>query len=397
MFAVPEQRRQGRFHSLAITHAVMTAGEASMVVALADSFFFDVDLDAARSRLLAFLLVGFAPFLMVNAKLGPIIDRLRGGRRAMVIGLSLARVAVQVGMIFTANGLALFPFVFAALVLQKTYAVTKQAIVPSVVRDASDLVEANSKLGRIATLTGAAAVIPAAVIQQILGTGATLFYGAVFFVAAAFLATRLPRSQSSQSVSESLSDSGEKSTDVHVGWIAMTVLRFAQGFTLFQVALWFRATAAPQLWLAAAVGLGALAPFVGNTVGPWLRRRINVEKMLAASLAVPAVAAGGAVFIGGYAMGVVLSILVNFSSSIGRLAFESIVQRDGSERSRAATFAWFETRFQFGWVAGAAVPILVEMSGVVGISYLAAVLLAASISYVAGARPFNSGQMLTTR
>jgi len=375
----------------------MTAGEASMVVALADSFFFDVDLDAARSRLLAFLLVGFAPFLMVNAKLGPIIDRLRGGRRAMVIGLSLARVAVQVGMIFTANGLALFPFVFAALVLQKTYAVTKQAIVPSVVRDASDLVEANSKLGRIATLTGAAAVIPAAVIQQILGTGATLFYGAVFFVAAAFLATRLPRSQSSQSVSESLSDSGEKSTDVHVGWIAMTMLRFAQGFTLFQVALWFRATAAPQLWLAAAVGLGALAPFVGNTVGPWLRRRINVEKMLAASLAVPAVAAGGAVFIGGYAMGVVLSILVNFSSSIGRLAFESIVQRDGSERSRAATFAWFETRFQFGWVAGAAVPILVEMSGVVGISYLAAVLLAASISYVAGARPFNSGQMLTTR
>ena len=397
MFAVPEQRRQGRFHSLAITHAVMTAGEASMVVALADSFFFDVDLDAARSRLLAFLLIGFAPFLMVNAKLGPIIDRLRGGRRAMVIGLSLARVAVQVGMIFTANGLALFPFVFAALVLQKTYAVTKQAIVPSVVRDASDLVEANSKLGRIATLTGSAAVIPAAVIQQILGTGATLFYGAVFFVAAAFLATRLPRSQSSQSVSESLSDSGEKSTDVHVGWIAMTVLRFAQGFTLFQVALWFRATAAPQLWLAAAVGLGALAPFVGNTVGPWLRRRINVEKMLAASLAVPAVAAGGAVFIGGYAMGVVLSILVNFSSSIGRLAFESIVQRDGSERSRAATFAWFETRFQFGWVAGAAVPILVEMSGVVGISYLAAVLLAASISYVAGARPFNSGQMLTTR
>ncbi|MGA0034645.1 MAG: hypothetical protein ACO3HT_00770 [Ilumatobacteraceae bacterium] len=393
---MPEQRQQGRFHSLAITHAVMTAGEASMVVALADSFFFDVDLDAARSRLLAFLIVGFAPFLMVNAKLGPMIDRLRGGRRAMVIGLSLARVAVQVGMIFTANGLALFPFVFAALVLQKTYAVTKQAIVPSVVRDTSDLVEANSKLGRIATLTGAAAVIPAAAIQQVLGTGATLFYGAVFFVAAAFLATRLPQARSSQSVSESQLEVGEKSSDVHVGWIAMTVLRFAQGFTLFQVALWFRASAAPQVWLAAAVGLGALAPFVGNTVGPWLRRRTNVEKMLAASLAVPAVAAGGAVFVGGYAMGVLLSILVNLSGSIGRLAFESIVQRDGSERSRAATFAWFETRFQFGWVAGAAVPILIEMSGVVGISYLAAVLLAASISYVAGARPFNSGQMLTT-
>ena len=128
MMAVPARRQHSRFQSLAITHAVMTAGEASMVLALADSFFFDVDLDAA-TRLLAFLLVGFAPFLMVNAKLGPMIDRLRGGRRAMVVGLAISRVGVQIGMIFTADGIALFPFVFAALVLQKTYAVTKQAIV----------------------------------------------------------------------------------------------------------------------------------------------------------------------------------------------------------------------------------------------------------------------------
>ena len=310
----------------------------------------------ARSRLLAFLLVGFAPFLMVNAKLGPMIDRLRGGRRAMVVGLAISRVGVQIGMIFTADGIALFPLVFAALVLQKTYAVTKQAIVPSVVRNASDLVEANSKLGRIATLTGAFAVVPAAGIQQLLGTGATLFYGAVFFVAAAVLATRLPQAHANRSASEPLTERGVKSSDVHVGWIAMTVLRFAQGFTLFQVALWFRSSAASPLWLAAAVGLGALAPFVGNTVGPWLRQKTEVEKMLAAALALPAIAAGGAVFVGGYLVGVVLSVVVNFSGSVGRLAFESIVQRDVAERSRAATFAWFETRFQFGWVAGAAYP-----------------------------------------
>ena len=67
-----------------------------------------------------------------------------------------------------------------------------------------------------------------------------------------------------------------------------------------------------------------------------------------------------------------------------------------AERSRAATFAWFETRFQFGWVAGAAVPILVEMSGRVGIAYLAAVLVAALVSYVAGARPLTSDVTVTT-
>ena len=60
--------------------------------------------------------------------------------------------------------LALFPLVFAALVLQKTYLVSKQALVPSVVRTEADLVEANSKLGVIAGLTGfvARGVIPAA-------------------------------------------------------------------------------------------------------------------------------------------------------------------------------------------------------------------------------------------
>ena len=39
MMAVPARRQHSRFQSLAITHAVMTAGEASMVLALADSFF----------------------------------------------------------------------------------------------------------------------------------------------------------------------------------------------------------------------------------------------------------------------------------------------------------------------------------------------------------------------
>ena len=61
--------------------------------------------------------------------------------------------------------LALFPVVFGALVLQKTYVVSKSALVPSVVRSERDLVEANSKLGLIAGMIGFAAVIPAAILQ----------------------------------------------------------------------------------------------------------------------------------------------------------------------------------------------------------------------------------------
>ena len=49
---------------------------------------------------------------------------------------------------------ALFPLVFVALVLQKTYVVSKSALVPSVVRIETELVEANSKLGLIAGVAG---------------------------------------------------------------------------------------------------------------------------------------------------------------------------------------------------------------------------------------------------
>ena len=65
-------------------------------------------------------------------------------------------------MAFLVDYVALFPLVFVALVLQKTYLISKSAIVPSVVRTERDLVEANSKLGMIAGLVGFVAVIPAA-------------------------------------------------------------------------------------------------------------------------------------------------------------------------------------------------------------------------------------------
>ena len=72
---------RSKFQQLAFTHAAMLGGEAAMVVALADSFFFDVDPSGARSKVLGFLLVSFAPFLLIAPFIGPAIDRVRGGRR----------------------------------------------------------------------------------------------------------------------------------------------------------------------------------------------------------------------------------------------------------------------------------------------------------------------------
>ena len=375
----------GRFRSLAAVHAAITAGEASMVVALADSFFFDVDLDGARSRLLAFLLVGFTPFLVVARLIGPFIDRFRGGRRAMVMTVAALRLVVQIAMIGLTDEFWLFPLVFAALVLQKTYAVSKQALVPAVVPSSDDLVEANSKLGLIAGLTGAAAVVPAAGLQYLLGPGATLAYGATFFAAAVVLSRGLPGDIEDDRSAPSAAEGEVTGSDIHVAWVAMTVLRFAVGFTLFQIAFWFRADGASAIWLAAAIGLGSGAPMLGNIIGPRLKRLVGVEPMLAGALVIPAIVAGVAAVVGGYAMAVAVSVSVNLALAVARLAFETIVQRDGPESNQGAAFATFETRFHFGWVAGATVPVLVDMPGTLGLTYLAVVVGVGAVTYIVGA------------
>ena len=111
-----------------------------MVVALADSFFFDVDPSGARSKVLAFLLVSFAPFLVVAPFIGPVIDRVRGGRRFVVQAVAVARFVVQLLMIRFSGDTVLFGLVFVALVLSKTYQVSKSALVPAVVRIDRELV-----------------------------------------------------------------------------------------------------------------------------------------------------------------------------------------------------------------------------------------------------------------
>lgn len=356
-----------------------------MVVALADTFFFDVDLDGARSRLLVFLLVGFTPFLVVARLIGPFIDRFRGGRRAIVMAVAMLRFTVQIAMIAVTDQFWLFPLVFAALVLQKTYAVSKQALVPAVVNSSEDLVEANSKLGIIAGLTGAVAVVPAAALQFLLGPGATLAYGATFLLAAAVLARGLPGDVTSDRTAPSAAVGAATGSDIHVAWVAMTVLRFAVGFTLFQIAFWFRSAGASALWLATALGLGSVAPLIGNVIGPRLKNVIGVERMLAGALVVATTVAGAAAFVGGYAMAAAVSVSVNLSMAIARLAFESILQRDGPESNQGEAFARFETRFHFGWVAGATIAVLVDMPGSIGLTYLAVVLGVGAVTYIVGA------------
>ena len=69
-----------------------------------------------------------------------------GGRRWMIVAVNAVRAVVCLVMLDDLDSLLLFPEAFAVLAMGKAYGVARSALVPTVVRNDAELVEANSKL-----------------------------------------------------------------------------------------------------------------------------------------------------------------------------------------------------------------------------------------------------------
>ena len=125
-----DQRRP--FGRLALTHVLMTAGDTLFAVSLAGSLFFSISPTAAKDKVILYLLLTMGPFAVVAPALGPLIDRSRGARRAMVVTSALGRLVLCPFVARDIHSLLLFPEAFLMLVLSKVYLVTKGAIVPEI-------------------------------------------------------------------------------------------------------------------------------------------------------------------------------------------------------------------------------------------------------------------------
>jgi hypothetical protein len=356
-----------KFRRLAITHALMMAGDAAMVVALADSLFFSIEPDAARDRVLLFLVLSFAPFLLLAPLIGPALDRIAGGRRAAIMMVAAARVGLCLVMVTVIDNLALFPVVFAALVLQKTYVVCKSAIVPSVVRNDAELVEANSKLGLISGVVGFIAVIPATIIQLTpADSRGTLIYSALLFASGLVASSFLSADVVARTEAEPIERIQLHSPSVLSGAVVMTVLRASVGFVLFLIAFELKQQDAGTVWFGVALSLAALGTVFGNATAPTIRRHLSEETMLTGALILASAAAVVAAVAGGIAALVALLFSANLSGAIGRLGFESTLQRDAPQANRGRAIAAFETRFQLAWAGAALTPVMIPISDRIG-------------------------------
>jgi hypothetical protein len=240
-----DQRRP--FGRLALTHVLMTAGDTLFAVSLAGSLFFSISPTAAKDKVILYLLLTMGPFAVVAPALGPVIDRSRGARRAMVVSSAVGRALLCPFLARDIHSLLLFPEAFAMLVLSKVYLVTKGALVPEMaalgmldeagpaaghepgpavrgpgagteaaragpdptppyglplirIEDPAtgdptvepDLATLNARLGLLASLSGFVFAVPAVLILKLGGAASVIWVAIAVFAAAAAAGVRLP-------------------------------------------------------------------------------------------------------------------------------------------------------------------------------------------------------------
>ena len=373
------------FARLSATHSLGTAADAFFTVSLAGSLFFNVSIGAARPRTIGYLALTLAPFVVLAPLIGPLIDRYGYARPAVAASTCLGRGILCLFAAGDLHNVLLYPEAFAILVLEKTYSITKSALVPSLVDDDADLVAANARLTRISTVSGLVGGGIAAGILTVSTAVPVLRIAALVYFAAASAALRIPADTSAQLPTAAVERHELQSREIRFAAGAMMVLRAGIGFVVFLVAFALKRGGDPTWFF----GVVAICSIAGGLAGTYassiLRRRLHREEPLLASalLVTTAVSIVAAADVAHATIAAVV-FAVAFGASIGRQGFDSILQRDGPDAARGRSFARFETQFQLIWVLGALAAVIMRPSTSNGLTTYAGVSTLALIVYIAG-------------
>lgn len=405
------------FTRLARVHALSVATDTLIATSLAGSLFFSIPTGAARGRVALYLVLTMAPFALVAPFIGPAIDRVRGGRRLMVILAAASRAVVAVFMAQHVNDLILFPSAFLVLVFGKAYGVAKAALVPTVVASDAELVSANSRLSLLSGVIGFVAAGPAIIVLKFFGPEVVLLLAAVTSTGSSILASRLgaaPVAPAPEGDIERIELRGEAIVRAAE---AMGLLRGMVGFLTFLLAFDLRGggndgpvpvglaigravsaaarfpqpgagrlPTAPAWQFGLVLGVSVIGGLLGAVVAPALRRHVSEERILLGCLLGVGAMGVVAALIGGLFAAGLMGLAVGVGASAGRLAFDAIVQRDAPDANFGRSFAGFETRFQLVWVIGGFLPVIVPIPAQLGFVVIAGAAGFAAFAYVTGQR-----------
>jgi hypothetical protein len=407
------------FARLARVHALSTAADTLVATSLAGSLFFSIPTGEARGRVALYLLLTIAPFAIVGPLMGPALDRMHGGRRLLVVLTGAARLVVCLVMARYVDSLLLFPLAFAILVIGKAYQIARSAIVPTVVGDDTELVEANSRLSLLGGVSGFVAAVPGAIVLKTVGAEWVLVLAAAAGAAQAVLASRLPATTVAPEPPGVAEQEELRGARLLLASQGMGLLRGIVGFLTFLLAFALRgggddspvptglalgravrdvagfevrgtggsaSGGAPTWHFGVVLGVSVLGGLIGAVLAPRLRSMTSEERILQGALVGTSAAALAAAVVGGLLGAAVIALSVGVAASAGKLAFDSIVQRDAPDANRGRSFAGFETRFQLIWVIGGFLPVVVALPARVGFVVIAGAAGFALFSYMTGLR-----------
>lgn len=385
-------------------HAVNSAGDMMITIALASTIFFSVPTDEARGRVALYLAVTMAPFALLAPVIGPLLDRAPHGRRAAMAGAMFARalLALMLAGAVADGGIELYPAALGVLVASKAYGVVRSAVVPRLLPPRISLVKANSRVTLAGLLaTGAAAPVGAGLHQ--IGPEWPLYGAFAIFVTGMFLSLSLPHMVDSakgerRAKLAASSDEPEPwllkhspgrrrrtarpglrtvGASVLNALIANSSIRALSGFLTFFLAFLLREEPFDGMTAAFSLGVVAVAAGGGNAlgtaVGAWLKGRAPEVNIVLVLFLASGVAVLAAVFYGSVVVAV-LAATAGLCQALAKLSQDALIQRDVPEDFRTSAFARSETLMQMSWVFGGAIGISLPLLGPLGLGVGAALV-----------------------
>ena len=362
-----------------LAHLGSVAGDAMVAVALAGSVFFDIPVGEASLRVAAYLVLTMAPLAVAGPILVPLLDR-AGPRRAISFGAALGRALVCVLAAPGFGTLLLFPAAFLLLVLSKVHAITKNGLAVAYAGPDEGLVRANARLGRIAAGGAVLGGVPAIALLKLGGAWSVLYGAAAVYGIAALLNLRLPHPRVTGGTAE-VSKRGSIS-QLTAPAIGAAGLRAASGFLLFAFAFGLRRSGEPTWWFAVLAAGATAGGFLGDVIAPRLPASLREEAVVVGCLVGAAVGATLSFFAFSLPVLLVFTLVAGVSSELGRLAFQTLMQRLAPGGAHGRVFVRYEVMFQLAWVGGALIPAVVPLDFRLGFLILAFLYLVAVIGYL---------------
>ena len=369
-------------------NAVVATGDLLITVALATSLFFSLQPNEARPKVLLYLAVTMVPFVILAPVIGPLLDKLRGGRRFAMALTSLIRALLALVLAKTIAGgsLAIYPAAFGCLVASRAYGVSRSAVIPRVLPQGTSLVRANARIN-LFTLFATLTATPIGYGLGKISHAAPLVLAALIFLAGTAMALRLPKHVDSdegeitaqlrredhgldpqeERIARTMPDKRLRSVGLSVvmSLRATGALRAFAGYMALYFAFMLRTNSIGGLKNLTAIGLvaGAIAigGGLGSLVGGWLKARAP-EGIVAGCIALSAIVVVFTAFYYNLFTVLLCCGLAGLLPSLAKLSLDAMIQRDTMEAVRTSAFAKSETLMQLCWVLGAGLGLLMPPS-----------------------------------